>query len=123
MKYEVDTQKLGAMVKEQRANHTLRELAKHMGDVSASTLSRIEAGKCPDLFVFLRVCSWLNVEPETFITYGSDEQSNEGRPKRSYLVNYLVDLIRSDKSLDPTAINVLVAFVRATYMCYGKPNS
>src|SRR5207253_9358400 len=69
----LDTQYLAALIKTKRGNRGLREIAQEIGDVSPSTLSRIENGKLPDMDTFLRICDWLHVSSEEFIKE-TDEQ-------------------------------------------------
>lgn len=44
----------------------LREAAKACG-VSAATLSRIEAGKPPDIYTFRKICIWLGVSADVLL--------------------------------------------------------
>lgn len=120
MSYELDTQKLATMVRGQRANRPLREVADEIGDVSASTLHRLEVGKCPDMAVFLRVCGWLNVKPEQFIRQSDSAQLGHS-DRQLYAQGQIIDLIRSDPTLSPVVANVLSTFVRAAYQI-DKPD-
>lgn len=119
MTYELDTAKLATMVRGQRANRTLRDIATELGDVSASTLHRLEAGKCPDMGVFLRICRWLKVEPNQFFKESIRNNETSGQSAPIYSQGQIVDLIRSDAVLTPVAANILVAIVNAAY---GLPN-
>ena len=58
--------KLSAMIRKQRGERGLREVAQEIGEINASTLSRIEHGNLPDLATFLRICRWLGVSPDEF---------------------------------------------------------
>lgn len=120
MSYELDTQKLATMVRGQRANRPLREVFNEIGEVSASTLHRLEMGKCPDMAVFLRVCGWLNVNPEQFIIQ-SDPISARQSARLLYAQGQIINLIRSDPALSPVVANVLSAFVMAAYQI-DKPD-
>jgi transcriptional regulator with XRE-family HTH domain len=115
MTYELDTAKLATMVRGQRANRTLRDIAAELGDVSASTLHRLEAGKCPDMGVFLRICRWLKVEPSQFFRKSVRENEVSSQSGSAYSQGQIVDLIRSDAILTPVAANILVAIINATY--------
>ena len=57
MSVGVDTAKLSAMVRAKRGSMGLRAAAEEIGDISASTLSRIEQGRIPDLDTFFRLCT------------------------------------------------------------------
>jgi transcriptional regulator with XRE-family HTH domain len=76
MSLQLDTEKLATMVKSKRAGRGLRIVAKEIGDVSASTLSRIEQGSIPDVNTFLMLCKWLGVSTDTFIISGEVTQSS-----------------------------------------------
>lgn len=47
----------------------LRTLAKEIGGVSASTLSRIGRGEKPDIETFGRICRWLRVPEGSFFDH------------------------------------------------------
>jgi hypothetical protein len=49
MAYFLDMDQLATMVRARRANRGLRDVALEIGNVSPSTLSRIENGKMPDM--------------------------------------------------------------------------
>ena len=53
----IDIDRLSKMLKEKRGKMNLRDTAKAIGDVSISTLSRVEQGKIPDLSTFLKICA------------------------------------------------------------------
>ena len=62
----IDVRKLAVEIRKKRENKGLRETAKEIGGISASTLSRVEAGRLPDLASFLRLCQWLGFSPDEF---------------------------------------------------------
>jgi hypothetical protein len=49
MKSSLDIEKLSSLVRSKRGNKGLRDIAKEIGNVSSSTLSRVENGKIPDI--------------------------------------------------------------------------
>ena len=56
----LDTHKLATMVRTKRGSRGLRATASGIGEISASTLSRVENGKAPDMaeaVAYLRVSS------------------------------------------------------------------
>jgi transcriptional regulator with XRE-family HTH domain len=59
-------EELGLRVKQKRGAMGIREAAKEVG-VSPATLSRVEAGKQPDLSTFEKLCKWLDVDPNTLL--------------------------------------------------------
>jgi len=68
---QVNLSKLSAMLRTKRGEKGLRTIAGEIGNVSASTLSRVEQGHLPDLDTFIRICRWLGVEPSAFMTEGA----------------------------------------------------
>jgi len=58
--------KLSLRIKEKRGGSGIRETAKAIG-ISPATLSRIEAGKQPDLDTFRSICIWLNIDPSSVL--------------------------------------------------------
>lgn len=50
---------LGRALKQKRQKKSLRQISIEIG-VSASTLSRVEAGKLPSLTSYYQICQWLN---------------------------------------------------------------
>ncbi|QJD81638.1 helix-turn-helix domain-containing protein [Spirosoma rhododendri] len=105
-----DANKLGVMIRQQRAGRSYREIADELGTVSASTLYRLESNHFPDMHVFTRICEWLNVSPNTFFIESDSETGTA-----TYSQAKIVDLIRSDPSLTLSAAQVLSALVTAAY--------
>lgn len=105
-----DAAKLGVMIRQQRAGRSYRDIANELGTVSASTIYRLETNHFPDMHVFTRICEWLNVLPSTFfIESGSEAET------AIYSQAKIVDLVRSDAALTPSAAHVLCALVTAAY--------
>jgi len=59
-------EELSLRIKQKRGGQGIRDTAKDIG-ISPATLSRIEAGKQPDLATFKAVCKWLNVDPSVLL--------------------------------------------------------
>ena len=112
MGHYLDTKLLAALTRSQRGSRGLREIAKEIGNVSPSTLSRVENGKMPDMETFLLLCDWLSVPPAALI-----KRKEDNRASVSYLSTpeAIAIQFRSDKSLDPATANVLAALVKAAY--------
>ncbi|GAB4043005.1 helix-turn-helix domain-containing protein [Spirosoma litoris] len=111
MAYQLDTERLAVLVRTKRAGRGLRELAEEIGEVSPSTLSRLENGKTPDMTVFLRVCDWLQIPPAELLIDEGSLVANE--PEGT--AEQIDILLRSDKTLDPATANALAAIIKATY--------
>lgn len=105
----LDIEQLAALLRTKRAGRSLREVAQEIGEVSPSTLSRIENGKMPDMDTFLRVCDWLHVAPEKFIK-GEDTQREEVSP-----LERIEAYLRADQVLDPETADALSKVIRAAY--------
>jgi transcriptional regulator with XRE-family HTH domain len=57
----VTLENLGRLLRERRGKRGMREAAAEIG-VSIATLSRLEAGKLPDIETFKRLCAWLDLD-------------------------------------------------------------
>ena len=66
----VTLKNLGTIVRKERGQRSLRETAAEIG-TSAPTLSRIEAGKTPDLETFGKLCRWLQLDPSSVLGVAS----------------------------------------------------
>jgi transcriptional regulator with XRE-family HTH domain len=113
-------EQLVALLKAKRGKRGLREVAQEIGNVSASTLSRVEKGKMPDLDTFIRLCDWLEISPDQF--FQRDEKkplSPEGSlPPISpgMTTPEIIEVhFRADKELDPETAEALVNMVNAAY--------
>jgi transcriptional regulator with XRE-family HTH domain len=115
MNYTLDTAKLATMVRNQRAGRGLREVAEELGDVSASTLCRIEAGRAPDMSVYLRICHWLNVSPAHFFSPAEQTPSSLALALPVYAQRRVIDLLESDPTLSADLVRVLTAMIQAAY--------
>jgi transcriptional regulator with XRE-family HTH domain len=113
---ELNTEKLAAMVRAKRSRRGLREVAAEIGNVSASTLSRVEQGKVPDLETFFELCKWLNVGPEEFTgeRIGSSEAAVSTPEK-------IEVHLRADRTLDPATVDALVTMVKLAYEAARRP--
>ena len=108
MKHNLNAEKLANLVRSKRGNKGLRETAKEIGNVSPSTISRVENGKTPDMDTFLALCEWLDVSPAEFIQNTEEEQDLK-TPEE------IAIRLRSDKNLDPAIANALAILIKAAY--------
>ncbi len=111
MASEIDITELSRMIRAKRGNKGLRVVAREIGEVSASTLSRIEQGKVPDLDTFIRICSWLGVSVEHF-TIKKKEQSSASKKTTPDIV---AAHLRADRALDPQTAEALVKMIQIAY--------
>ncbi len=54
--------RLGGLLRERRGGRGIRVVAEEIG-VSPATLTRVEAGRLPDIETFKKICQWLKVNP------------------------------------------------------------
>jgi transcriptional regulator with XRE-family HTH domain len=111
VKYHLNTDRLAALILSKRGSRGLREIASEIGDVSPSTLSRVENGKVPDLETFFSLCAWLGISPSLLIEGDRDSQQTTA--------DAIAYQLRSDKTLDPVAANVLVVLIESAYQEFG----
>jgi transcriptional regulator with XRE-family HTH domain len=57
---------LGNDVRKHRENKTLRDAARTIG-ISPATLMRVEAGRVPDVETYGKLCTWLGVDPGSYL--------------------------------------------------------
>jgi transcriptional regulator with XRE-family HTH domain len=106
----LNTHYLAALIKTKRGNRGLREIAQEIGDVSPSTLSRIENGKVPDMDTFLRICDWLHVSSEELIKETQEPQENE-----ISTMDRIEGYLRADRELAPETADALAKLMKAAY--------
>lgn len=111
MSKTLNTQKLAEMVKSKRNNKGLRETAKEIGEISASTLSRIEQGKLPDVETFIKLCDWLAVSPDYFRLSESTQEDHKGKE--------IIAHLRADKNLEPETAASLIKMIELAYKVSG----
>ncbi|MCC6192456.1 MAG: helix-turn-helix transcriptional regulator [Anaerolineales bacterium] len=108
MSSEIDIQRFAQLVRAKRGKRGLRVVADEIGSVTASTLSRIENGKVPDLNTFIRICRWLGLPPDYFTATGPDDPS-EVSPSTPEIVSLH---LRADRTLNAKTAQALVNMVQ-----------
>jgi transcriptional regulator with XRE-family HTH domain len=112
MRYYINFQKLSKLLRAKRGNKNLREIsneiADYFGNVSASTLSRVENGKLPDIETFLILCGWLEIPPQELIQ-GETVTAQISTP------DAIAHILRTDPNLDPMIAILLGEIIKATY--------
>ncbi|MBW4561865.1 MAG: helix-turn-helix domain-containing protein [Mojavia pulchra JT2-VF2] len=111
MGYNLDTHLLAAMMKTKRGRKGLRDTAKEIGNISSSTLSRVENGKMPDMETFLLLCDWLQVSPAELFKKTEESEASSG----SNTLETIEIQLRASKKLDPAVANALAELVKAAY--------
>src|SRR5258708_24774285 len=121
MDSEIDTRLLAEELRQKRGKRGLRAVADEIGNVSASTLSRIEQGKVPDLDTFVRICRWLDVPPDRFIirsrqNVGTQVDSKRGESDEQTLQTITVPVhLKADRTLSPKTLKALEQIVRLAF--------
>lgn len=117
----VDVPKLAALLRAKRGGRGLREVAEDIGDVSASTLSRLEQGNLPDVETFMRLCNWLGVSADDFNVNASQSQSVK---VEASVPEFVEAHLRADRTLPPKVIEALSQMIRHVYDAaqHGKLN-
>lgn len=114
MSSEINIRELAAMMRARRGKRGLRLVAEEIGGVSASTLSRVEQGKLPDLATYLRICRWLGVAPERF----TDMNTSSGMdlsPADASTARIIAAHLRADRTLDPKTAEALITMIQLAY--------
>ena len=105
----LDMDILTAYLKARRGEMGLREAANQIGEISASTLSRIENGKVPDMETFLRLCDWIGLPSDTFLIHSDDDASTASTPE------IIEAHLRADRDLDPDTAEAIAKMVKSAY--------
>lgn len=107
----IDMDAFIAQLRARRGSTGLQKLAKELGGVSASTLSRIENGKkVPDMVIYLRLCEWMGVQPDTFF------RTPNSSPKPPVDTPQIIEAhLRADKKLDEQTALAIAHLVRTAY--------
>ena len=114
----LDIPYLAALIKTKRGSRGLREIAQEIGEISPSTLSRIENGKVPDMDTFLRICDWLQVSSEEFIKETQESQENQ-----IATIDRIEGYLRADRELAPETAEALANLMKIAYKAATEKKS
>lgn len=103
----IDIVKFAQLVKNKRGKRNLRDIANEIGEVSISTLSRIEQGKIPDLSTYMKICEWLEVSTSEF---ESNPKTTEKNHKQEIFFH-----LRADQSLSQDVSDALAKMIELAY--------
>jgi transcriptional regulator with XRE-family HTH domain len=104
---KIDTQKFSEMIKSKRGDRGLREISAEIGDVSPSTLSRIEQGNLPDIDTYVKICRWLEVSTDFFTDTAVDSSEKK-----------IVAHLRADKALPKDTSEALIKMIKLAYRAH-----
>lgn len=111
----MNIRELAAMIRARRGGRGLRQVAEEIGEISASTLSRIEQGKLPDIDTFFRICRWLEVPPERFMAEATSKQEPSPSPPGQSTPELVAAHLRADRTLDPKTAEALITMIQLAY--------
>jgi len=94
-----------SMIKTKRGKKGLRDTATEIGNVSSATLSRVEQGNLPDVETFIRLCKWLEVSTDIFVSNGVTGITEVSEKDK------IVYQLRSSQELDQDTIGAMVTMV------------
>lgn len=103
----IDTLKLAEMLRSKRGRRGLREVATEIGDVSSSTLSRVEQGNLPDIDTYVSLCKWLEVSTDFFTENAEDSTEKK-----------IVAHLRADKALSKETAEALIKMIKLAYKAH-----
>ncbi|HEY3388270.1 MAG TPA: helix-turn-helix transcriptional regulator, partial [Prolixibacteraceae bacterium] len=103
----IDIEKFAQLVRNKRGNRNLRDIANEIGEVSISTLSRIEQGKIPDLSTYMKICEWLEMSANEF-------ELNAKPAEKNHMEEIFFHL-RADQSLSQEVSDALAKMIELAY--------
>ncbi len=108
MKSTLNNELLSSMIKSKRQTKGLRDTAKEIG-IGLATLSRVEQGNLPDVETFIKLCNWLSVSTDIFIT--------DSTPKKIVTSekDSLIYQLRSSGELDQNTVAAIITLVELAY--------
>lgn len=105
----LNTDLFSSMLKNRRGKKGLRAIAEEIGDVSFSTLSRVEQGKIPDIDTYIKICKWLDVTTDTFIKEGG-ASINTASTK-----DMIIAHLRAERELSESTVETLISVIDLAY--------
>ncbi|MDD5141787.1 MAG: helix-turn-helix transcriptional regulator [Verrucomicrobiales bacterium] len=113
---QIHLDRLSAQLRTKRGKRGLREVAEEIGDISASTLSRIEQGNVPDVATFMRICNWLGVDSSEFVPDAATQKNKNASREKEVNVPHVIEAhLRADRVLPPATIDALSEMIRVAY--------
>jgi DNA-binding Xre family transcriptional regulator len=122
MSSQIDFVQLAALVRAKRGQRGLREIAEEIGDISPSTLSRIEGNKANDiaLSTFLQICDWLGISSSDLILQAASDIQSKMSAADSHSI---VLQLRAAKDIDPKTARMLAEMVKAAVKESKRPKN
>jgi len=105
---KIPLQRIGPLLRAQRGDRGLREVAKEIG-ISTATLSRVERGKVPDLDTFRSICRWLKIDPGEVLGRPQRTPEKQGAPA----VPEPAIHFKADRAMSPETAGALAEMILA----------
>ncbi len=100
--------RLGALLRDRRGSRGIREVAHEIG-ISPATLTRIEAGRLPDILTFRKIAEWLNVNAAELLGIPTETSDRNASPKDT--PTEAAVHLKADQTLPPAAANDLAQLI------------
>jgi transcriptional regulator with XRE-family HTH domain len=100
--------RLGALLRERRGGRGIRDVAQEIG-ISPATLTRIEAGRLPDLLTFKKICAWLKINPADIL--GIPIQQGTDNSVGDEISSEAAVHLRAEQALPPEAASDLAQLI------------
>ena len=120
MSSQIDIGRLASLLKAKRGKRKLREVATEIGEISASTLSRIEAGKIPDLDSLVRICKWIGIKVDDLLQKSQSEGVSTKLHKKLKTPEIVEAHLRADRTLSQETTDALAEMIRLAYRAAAK---
>ena len=114
MAQEIDIALFSEAVRQRRGALGVRAAAEQIGGVSASTLSRIEQGRLPDLDTYMKLCRWLGLTPTHFALGVASNSVDRGAPPVPLPERFVMHL-KADQTLKPETRQALATLIELAY--------
>ena len=112
---------LGALVREKRGHHKLRETAQDIG-IGPATLMRVESGRIPDVETFGKFCIWLKIDPAEFLGFDTKPQGKtQPSPVSTIAVHFKAD--KTPKKETVQALAQLAGFAMSSQLTFDGSES
>ena len=100
--------RLGTLLRSRRGGRGLREVAHEIG-ISPATLTRIEAGRLPDILTFKKICAWLEVDAAELL--GIPARHSGEDPLATHAPAEAAVHLRADQALPQAAASDLAQLI------------
>src|SRR5579862_1459590 len=97
--------RLGALLRDRRGGRGIREVSREIG-ISPATLTRVEAGRLPDLLTFRKITEWLKINPAELLGISIQDAGDIDSAPPETAVH-----LKADQALPPRAADDLAQLI------------